>query len=470
MRIGLAGAGRIGAVHAETLRGLPGIDGVVIAGTAAGLDGHDADVTERNAGRGRVPMRSRLALTPAPSGRSVGTEGEMMSEQQISVAVIGAGMAGRSHAAGYRQANTVFGRGLPPIRLATIADANTTLAEDAADRYGFEKAVSSWEAVAEDASIDAVSIVVGNTLHRPIAEALVAGGKHVLCEKPLAGSMEDARAMVAVEKGADVVTAVGYTYRRNPAIAAIRDHVINGELGDLSLFNGRYWCDYASDPRGPFGWRFKGDLGTGALGDIGAHIIDLGEYICGPIESVSGGALSVQVAKRPLPLGAVVGHDAAPVSDEMGEVENEDTAVFSARFRSGLTASFSVSRTAFGMPNGLGFDVYGLSGRASFDFHRPAEYQLDDAQPRSGTGGGRQVIVGPQMPYFRGGYPMQAPGVGGGNAEMFTYQARAFLDQITGAAAPVPPNATFADALHTMEIIQAVVQSSQAGGASVPVS
>ncbi len=133
--------------------------------------------------------------------------------------------------------------------------------------------------------------------------------------------------------------------------------------------------------------------------------------------------------------------------------------MFPARFRSGLTASFSVSRTAFGMPNVLGFDVYGLSGRASFDFHRPA----------AGTGGVRQLIVGPQMPYFRGGYPMQAPGVGGGNAEMFTYQCRAFLDQIAGTPDPVPANARFADGLHTMEIIQAVVQSSKTGGASVPV-
>jgi predicted dehydrogenase len=393
----------------------------------------------------------------------------MMSQQQISVAVIGAGMAGRSHAAGYRQATTVFARGLPPVRLAAIADANTALAEDAADRYGFERAVSSWEAVAEDPSIDAVSIVVGNALHRPIAEALVAAGKHVLCEKPLAGSIEDARAMVAVEEGANVVTAVGYTYRRNPAIAAIRDHVRNGDLGDLSLFHGRYWCDYACDPRGPFGWRYTGGMGTGALGDIGSHIIDIGEYLFGPVESVSGAALSVQVGKRPMPLGAVVGHNAAPVSDELGEVDNEDTAVFSARFQSGLAASFSVSRTAFGSPNGLAFDVYGLSGRASFDFHRPAEYLLDDSQPRPGTRGVRQVIVGPQMPYFRDGYPMQAPGVGGGNAEMFAYQARAFLDQITGATDPVPANATFADALHTMEIIQAVVRSARNGGASVPV-
>jgi predicted dehydrogenase len=393
-----------------------------------------------------------------------------MSQQLLSVAVIGAGMAGRSHAAGYRSVDTVFGEGLPPVRLAAIADANEPLARDAARRYGFERAVSSWEEVVGDPSIDAVSIVVGNALHRPIAEAAVAAGKHVLCEKPLAGSMADARAMVALEEGAAVVTAIGYTYRRSPAIAAIRDHVRNGELGQLSLFSGRYWCDYACDPRSPLTWRYRGGPGSGALGDIGAHVIDAAEYLCGPIVAVSGGALSTQVPRRPLPLGAVVGHGTAPVGDEVGEVENEDTAVFTARFASGLAGSFSVSRTAFGLPNGLGFDVSGLDGRVAFDVHRPAEYLFDDTQPEARTRGVRQVIVGPQMPYFHGGYPMEAPGVGIGNQEAFTYQCRAFLDQVAGTPDPLPANASFADALHTMEVIAAVVGSSESDGAPVDVA
>ena len=105
------------------------------------------------------------------------------------------------------------------------------------------------------------------------------------------------------------------------------------------------------------------------------------------------------------------------------------------------------------MPNGLGFDVYGTAGRCSFDFHRPAEYEIDDAQPEARTRGLRRVIVGPQMPYFAGGYPMEAPGVGIGNQEQFNYQARAFLDQIAVVADPLPPNATFADGLRSMEII-----------------
>jgi predicted dehydrogenase len=113
--------------------------------------------------------------------------------------------------------------------------------------------------------------------------------------------------------------------------------------------------------------------------------------------------------------------------------------------------------------------VYGLGGRASFDWHRPSEYLFDDPQPEARTRGARQVIVGPQMPYFAGGYPMEAPGVGGGNAEMFVYQCRAFLDQIVGTPDPLPPNATFADGLHTMQIVQAVVQSARSGGAAIQI-
>jgi predicted dehydrogenase len=275
--------------------------------------------------------------------------------------------------------------------------------------------------------------------------------------------------MAAAEASAGVVTAVGYTYRRNPAIAAIHQHVRAGELGELTLFNGRYWCDYACDPRGALSWRFKGGPGTGALADIGAHLVDAAQLVCGPIRSVSGAQLTTQITKRPLPLGAVIGHNAAPVSEELGEVENEDTAVFTGTFESGLVGTFSVSRTAFGMPNGFAFDVHGLAGRAAFDFHRPAEYVFDDAQPDPRTRGGRQVIIGPSAPYFAGGYPMEAPGVGGGNAEMFIYQCRAFLDQIVGTPDPLPANASFADGLHTMELIDAVVRSWQSGGASTEV-
>jgi predicted dehydrogenase len=128
-----------------------------------------------------------------------------------------------------------------------------------------------------------------------------------------------------------------------------------------------------------------------------------------------------------------------------------------------------VSRTAFGLPNGLAFDILGVGGRAAFDQHRPAEYLFDDAQPGARTRGARQIIAGPAMPYFKGGVPMEAPGVGASNADNFTYQARAFLDEVAGVADPIPACATFADALRTMEIIRAVVRSSESGGAAVEI-
>ena len=129
-----------------------------------------------------------------------------MSSSPLSVAVIGAGMAGTTHANAWRQVGTVFDLGLPPVRLATIADAHLPLAQDAAERYGYERAVEDWRDVADDPGIDIVSIVVGNALHREIAEAMIAAGKHVLCEKPLADTLDSAKAMAQAEKTAGVVT------------------------------------------------------------------------------------------------------------------------------------------------------------------------------------------------------------------------------------------------------------------------
>ena len=222
----------------------------------------------------------------------------------ISVAVIGAGMAGRSHAHAYRTAQTVFGTDAPPTRLAAIADVNEEFARFTAERYGFERAETSWQAIVEADDIDAVSIVVANHLHREIAEALLASGKHVLCEKPLAPSVEDARAMVAAaEQAPGLVAATGFSYRRAPAIAAVAEQIRGGGLGQVLSFNGRYWCDYGADPDGATSWRYTGPVGSGALADIGSHLIDTAELLCGPIARVTGAVLPTVIKDRPVPLG-----------------------------------------------------------------------------------------------------------------------------------------------------------------------
>lgn len=390
--------------------------------------------------------------------------------EQLSVAVIGAGMAGRSHANGYRQANTIHGGGLPPIRLAAIADVNLPLAQEVADRYGFEKAVASWQEVAEDPTIDAISIVVGNSLHREIAEAMLAAGKHVLCEKPLAASLEDAEAMVAAAEQATGVAATAYSFRRNPAVEAIRDLLATGELGTPAMVEAHYLADYAADPEGPMSWRFQGPLGTGALIDLGAHIIDLAEYICGPIVSVSGAEFGISIPERYLPVGTVIGHDHAELSEGSEPVTNDDSVVFTAKFAGGAISTFRVSRVSFGTPNDLAITVTGTQSRAVFDWARPAEFIVSDAQPGANTRGDRVVYVSPGTSrVFDDAVPMPGGNISFGYGDLFVYQTRAFLDQILGRESVLPPCATFADGLHTMRVCDAIARSAADEGRSTTV-
>lgn len=389
----------------------------------------------------------------------------------IGVAVIGAGMAGRAHAAGYRSASTLFGSDRPDVRLVAVADANAAVADDAAKRYGYDRAEYDWKAIASAPDIDAVSVVVANHLHREIVEGLLAAGKHVLCEKPLAASLADAEAMVAAamdKRAAGQVSAVGYTYRRSPAVEMLRREVEQGTLGVPAHFNGHYWCDYSLDPTSPITWRYQGGPGTGALADVGSHLLDLSEFIYGPIAEVSGAAFSTVIGSRPVPLGVTYGHTKGEVSGEYAPVENEDVATFTARFHNGAVGTFSVSRVAHCLPDGLGFEIFGSAGSAAWELARPGEFQISTTDIRAEVNGPRRVTIGPDHPYIRGGLPMDAGGVGHGKAEFFAYQARAFLDQIAGIGhlGPLPG---FDAGVHGLRLVAAVTESAAAGGTAVKV-
>jgi predicted dehydrogenase len=391
-----------------------------------------------------------------------------VTSSSIGVAVVGAGMAGRAHAAGYRSATTLYDAGLPEVRLVAIADVNTAFAADTARRFGYQRAESGWEAVAAAPDIDVVSVVVANPLHRRIVEGLLAAGKHVLCEKPMAPSVEDATAMVAAARAAGRQAAVGFTFRRSPAIAAIRDRVEHGGIGRPLHFNGHYWCDYGCDPRGPMSWRYKGGPGSGALSDIGSHLLDLAEFVCGPIQSVRGAVLQTFITERALPLGTAMGHAAVAVGDEREPVENEDLVTLTATFASGATGTLSASRVAYGLANSLGFELFAASGAATFDLARAGEFGLVDGTPDGVTQGYRQVLVGPAHPYLTGGLPMDFPGVGYGQNDLFAFQARAFLEQVAGMER-LPRCPSFEEGLRNVRLLQAVVASAKSGGGDVVV-
>ena len=393
-----------------------------------------------------------------------------MSKDVLNVAVIGAGMAGTTHANAWRQVGTVYDLGLPKIHLHTIADAYMPFAEDAAKRYGYDNAVDDWKKVAENPEIDIVSIVVGNALHREIAEALIRAGKHVLCEKPIADTLENAKAMAEAEKEAGVVTSVGFTFRRNAALAEVAKLAKEGHFGEIAHIDGRYWCDYGCDPSTPMAWRYKGPMGTGALGDVGSHLIDSAELVAGPLKAVAGATMATIIKERPVAKGHVTRGTALDTDNaEMDTVENDDVATFTAEFESGAIGTFSCSRVAWNMPNSLQIQVLGTKGRAEWDLARTGEIKVDDVNSPAGLGGPRQVLVNPDFPYYARGNSMPVAGVGLTQIEQFTYQAHAFLQQVAGVENGLPKCATFADGYREMRIADAIARSAAAGGARIEI-
>jgi predicted dehydrogenase len=309
--------------------------------------------------------------------------------------------------------------------------------------------------------------VVANRLHREIVCALLDAGKHVLCEKPLAPSVADGQAMADRAATAGRVAAVGFTFRRSPAISAIRQQITEGGLGPAVHFSGHYWCDYGFRPDAPMSCRYQGGPGSGALADIGTHLVDVGEFLCGPVQSVRGTVLTTITPDRPLPLGTAVGHaSGVPVSDVREKVENEDLATFTATFAGGATGTFSVSRAACGLANALGFEVFCRGGAAAFDLGRASEFTIADAAPAGPASGYRRVLVGPAHPYVAGGLPMDFPSVGHGQSDFFTFQARAFLEEIAGLDG-LPRCPGLAHGLHNLRVLQAVVAAADGGARTV---
>jgi predicted dehydrogenase len=395
-----------------------------------------------------------------------------VSSTDIGVAVIGAGMAGKAHAAAYRSATTLYRAALPPVRLVAVADAYEPVAVDTAARFGYARHETSWQAIVDADDIDVVSIVVANALHREIAETALAAGKHVLCEKPLSDTIEDAAAMVRAAEKAPSLARIGLTFRRSPGIAFVRKLVQDGTLGRVFNIDGSYWTDYGCDPRTPISWRYKGPAGSGALADVGSHLSYLVEFVGGAdITGVRGGHLNTVIPARPRPLGAISGRGRVEVSDELDSVENDDVAVFSADLANGATATLQVSRVAAGHPNSLTLEVYGERGAARFDFRNPGQVELFLHEDDQAISGWRTIVLGPSHPYWQGGLPMDAPGVGIGQNEGFVFQARALLEEVAGLgeADSLPRNATFADGLRNLLLLDAATRSALGGGIAVPV-
>jgi predicted dehydrogenase len=386
----------------------------------------------------------------------------MASRPTLRVAVVGAGMIGQAHAHAFRTLPEVFRSATAEIELAVVADADAPLAEDAQRRFGFARTASSWDAVAEARDVDLVCVALPNFQHRPAVEALVDRGKHVLCEKPLANSQADAAAMLAAAQRAGVVHGVGFNLRRAPAIAAVRQAIERGLVGAVSQFSGRYLTDYGASPEVPFTWRYQRSLaGSGALGDIGSHLIDLARYLVGELDSVQGATLATFITARPVPVGHVTGHNRSATTGEMRTVDTDDVAAFSGRFASGAVADFRFSRIATGFRNSPSFELIGGDGALAFDMERAGEYQCYAAAADASDNGFRRVVIGPQHPYFADVAAFPVAGVGYGYTETYVVQAAAFVRAVVDGVGDYRPN--FADGLAVIGVTEAVQRAAERG-------
>jgi len=385
---------------------------------------------------------------------------------EIRVGVLGAGLIGQLHAHSYRRLGDLRHPIPANVRLVVVADVHEPLAQEVADRFGFERTATSWEEVAEANDVDAVTVALPNHQHRPAVEALLASGKHVLCEKPLGNNAAESWSMLQAARRAGVVHGIGFNNRRMPAIAAIKKAMDREDFGQPRQFIGTYLVDYAADEELPLNWRFTRDLaGGGALTDVGPHLIDTSRFLLGDIESVQGAAMSTFVDKRPIPAGPVTGHEKVAVTGEMGVVDTDDLASFTARFQNGTVGTFAVSRVAPGHVFGLEFRVIGSAASAKFDALAMAEFEYFRTSGNDDdTRGSTRVKVTGAHPYYEDIQVYPFPSFGHGMTESWVAQAYEFVGAVARGVPIV--GGGFEDG-YAVDLVLEAVRLSAERGASV---
>ena len=353
--------------------------------------------------------------------------------------LIGTGFMGKAHALAYRAAQATFGD-LPPVRLARLCDRPAERARTMAAQFGFEAATVDWRALVADPAVDIVAITTPNALHREMALAALAAGKHVHCEKPLALTVAEAEEMARAARDSGCRTIVGYNYLHNPAVAHARRLLDEGVIGRAVHFRGWVDEDYQADPDLPWTWRARrAEAGLGALGDLGCHLVSVALLLMGPVESLIADTQIVHPT-RPLPDGS--GHRA---------VENEDTASAIVRFASGAQGTLCTSRAAWGRKNRLDWEVHGTRGTITFAQERLNELRLYAADGAPGRQGFRTILTGPEHPPYGAFCP--APGHQLGFGDLKTIEVASFLRAIAAGEKATPD---FTDALAIEDVIHAI--------------
>lgn len=365
----------------------------------------------------------------------------------IRVGLIGTGYMGKAHAIALHSAPSIFPLSVR-IECEMLAEINDSLAAEKALELGFNRSTGNWKDLVSDSNIDVVDICSPNYLHKEMALAAIAAGKHVYSEKPLALNAKDALDMTLAAENAGVKTLVGFNYAKNPASQLAKEIISSGEIGDIVHFRGTHNEDYLANPLVPMSWRLKREhSGSGTLGDMGSHIINMAQYLVGEITAVNGDLQTV-IKQRPI----------AGQAGEFSEVENEDQAHAMLRFEQGAIGTIETSRIAWGRKMGLTYEVTGTLGTLIFDQERLSEIKLYQSGGNSARDGFKTILIGPEHPDYK--YFCISAGHGLGYNDQKIVEVR---DLIEGIATNKPIWPDFRAGYNVNLVIDAIEKSHQLG-------
>jgi predicted dehydrogenase len=371
---------------------------------------------------------------------------------ELGIGMVGYAFMGRAHSQAWRTVGRFFDLPFTP-RMAAICGRDRSRVAAAADRLGWAATETDWKRLVSRDDVDLVDVCTPGSSHAEISIAALEAGKHVLCEKPLANTVEEARAMAAAAERAaagGVRAMVGFNFRRVPAVALARELVAAGRLGALRHVRAAYLGSHLLDPELPLVWRLQAaEAGSGALGDLGAHAIDLAQYLAGDRIAGVSALTETFVRERPLADGS---------GGQLGPVTVDDAALFIARFAGGALGGFEATRFATGHTEGLRVELNGELGSIVWELGALNQLRLFDATDDPATQGFRTIQV------TRSGHPYAGAwwpdGHTIGYEHTFTHEVRDLLHAIADGRDPVP---SFADGLQVQEVLDAVQRSAASG-------
>jgi predicted dehydrogenase len=376
----------------------------------------------------------------------------------IGVGLVGYKFMGRAHSNAYRQVATFFPDVALKPDMAAVCGRDAAAVQDFAAQFGWRSTETDWQKLVTRDDIGLVDVSTPGDTHAPIAIAAAEHGKHVFCEKPLANTLAEARQMLAAVRKAGVVGMVNFNYRRVPAVQLAKKLIDDGRIGKIYHWRAVYLQDWIMDPNFPLVWRLNKDTaGSGTLGDLGAHIVDLARMLVGEITTLTG-LTETFIKQRPV-LGATTGGLGAAAGQQMGEVTVDDAALFLARFASGAVGTFEVTRFANGRANYNSFEINGSKGSIVFNLERMNELNVLFSDDDGDVKGYRNVLVtdGGAHPYMSAWWPA---GHIIGWEHTFTHGV---YDLLNGIAAGTAPHADFEDGLRCQAILDAVERSAGSG-------